>query len=243
MILTIHQPLYMPWLGFFHKMASADVIVILDDVAYSRGDYVNRNRIVGPVGSQFLTVPISAFNSGSVIKDIEISGMGWKRVHLEKIRHSYLKTKHFSDIYSGVYELLQNWESRSLVDLDLAVIKHLMEILGIKTQIILQSAIPVSGSGSNLIREISHHLKANTYISGPQGVNYLNIQDFEKDGTDLLFQKFVHPYYPQESDSFVENLSVLDLLFRFGSDALEIIMSTNSQLLPYRELSEITHGK
>ena len=235
MIVTIHQPLYMPWLGYFQKMASADVMVVLDAVSFSRGDYVNRNRIMGTSGSQFLTVPIKSFKLGTLINQISIGGDEWKALHLNSIQKSYIRTPFFKDYFPEITEIIQNHHESSILNLDLNLINMFMKRLGITTKMILQSEIEIFTNGSNLIHDICTYLRADTYISGPQGIQYLNLPSFQKSAIDVLFQEYAHPIYNQNSSEFVSNLSLLDLLFRYGSESLDILLTRDSRMLSVDE--------
>ena len=69
MLVAIHQPEHMPWLGFFEKFLRADVFVVLDDVQFSKGDFQNRNRVKGREGALWLTVPV-AHRFGQKINEV-----------------------------------------------------------------------------------------------------------------------------------------------------------------------------
>jgi hypothetical protein len=225
----------MPWLGYFQKIESADVMVVLDSVSFSKGDFVNRNRILSSSGQQYLTVPIKSFKLGTLIRDISISGVEWKNSHLEKIFNAYKSTPHFDDYFPEIKEIILSHNNSNIVNLDLVLIRNFMRNLGISTKIILQSELAIDSKGSNLIYDICKQQKASTYISGPQGINYLNLDSFQKSGINVLFQEYIHPIYSQQHSKFVSNLSLLDLLFRYGSNSLEILLTPKSRMLSIDE--------
>jgi len=233
----------MPWLGYFHKLASADVMVILDNVAYSRGDFVNRNQILSSGGPSYITVPISNFKSGTPINAIEISGAEWKLNHLAKIRSSYSKANYFNEIFDGISEILTNTKSVSISTLDVELINYFIKLLGLKTKLIYQSELPIMSSGSKLIEDICKHFSADAYISGPQGLDYLDIAAFESSSTELVFQEYIHPEYRQQSKRFIEKLSIIDLLFEEMPNALDILLTRESRFLSVEEKKAADFGR
>jgi hypothetical protein len=56
-IVAIHQPQYLPWLGYFDKIDKADKFVFLDTVQFKKNEWQNRNKIRTVHGCQWLTVP------------------------------------------------------------------------------------------------------------------------------------------------------------------------------------------
>lgn len=235
MIVTIHQPLYMPWLGYFHKLESADLMIILDEVPYSRGDFVNRNRILRKQETQLITVPVSKFKFGTNINKILMSGTDWKKDHLFKIRSSYSNTQYFDEYYEGITSIIDDFNGSTVSKLDVDLIKYFMMELGITTEILLQSELMINAKSSELIEKICQFVDADKYISGSQGLNYLIPEHFEDLGIELLFQEYSHPEYSQGAVPFVSQLSVLDLLFRQGPDSLKTIMTPESKLISANE--------
>src|ERR1051325_6353530 len=96
MLVARHQPEHMPWLGFFEKLLSADLFVLLDDVQFSRGDFQNRNRVKGQGGAQWLTVPVAP-KFPQAINEVEIAGDGWRAKHWKTLRSCYARAPHFDE--------------------------------------------------------------------------------------------------------------------------------------------------
>lgn len=122
---------------------------------------------------------------------------------------------------------MTNKQSDLLVDLDMAIILFLFDKLEIETNIVMASTLKAKGKKSELIVSICKELKANTYLSGQNGRDYLNISDFNDAGIEIVFQKYLHPIYPQLHGGFLPNMSVLDLLFNCGPRSKEIILKGN----------------
>jgi hypothetical protein len=82
MVLAIHQPQYMPWVGYFHKMASADLFVFLDDVQFKKNEWQHRNRIRNADGWQWLSVP-NTYKLPQKITEVEVrTDQDWEAKHM-----------------------------------------------------------------------------------------------------------------------------------------------------------------
>lgn len=219
MIVTIHQPEHMPWIGFCHKASLADVLVLLDVVQYRTNYFQNRNRILGPNGPQWLTVPVlSKGHTSRTIAQMEISNQEpwrqkcWKSIHMCYHKHSFFDeyAERFQELYKQQWDLL--------AQLNETIIRNLFGLLGIRTRIIRASDLRPKGTGSSLLLDICRHTGATTYLAGQCASNYLDRSIFANAGITILTHSFNHPEYPQRKNAaFVRNLSVIDLLFNTGS--------------------------
>jgi len=229
MIVSVHQPQYIPWLGYFDKIARSDCFVFLDQVQFKEREFQNRNKIRTKDGWLWLTVPVAAKGKGrQKICDVKINNdFSWRREHLKSLEVSYGGSEFFEryiPFFKETYS--RDWEKLS--DLNVHIIKYLLEQLEIKTPIHFESEIGTKETSTERIIEICKKLKADTYLSGSGGREYLKEDRFLEEGIRLIYQDFKHPVYQQrfmkkEAD-FVPYLSVLDLLFNFGSKAGEIIL-------------------
>lgn len=234
MKVAIHQPNFLPWIGYFHKMANCDVFVLFDDVQLPVGkSYVVRNLIKTNDGSAWLTVPVGEKGEAKLIKDAQIiNSNNWRRKHLQTIKFAYQKSPFYKDYIGGIEDIYSK-EWTNICDLNVAFIKLIKEFLGIKAKIILSSEISKNklGNGKEKIFSILKELKADTYFSGrgSGSMRYIIPEDFKENKINLIFQDFVHPVYPQSGKEFIPNLSILDLLFNCGPDSLEIILNSESK--------------
>lgn len=237
MILTIHQPEHLPWLGFFNKMAFAEQYVLLDGVQYRKNYFQNRNQILGTNGKQWLSVPVEQTgHSGERICDIRIandSNPKWKEKYIRTIKLSYCKHPFFNDIYP-FFEGLLNKEYSFLVDFNLEIIFYFCDVLNIHPKFVRSSALKSNGLKSDLILSICRELNADTYIAGPSGRDYLKVDDFVKSGIKVLYNDFVHPTYEQKNKgAFVPYLSILDLLMNVDNETARRIVCTNKYWSEY----------
>jgi hypothetical protein len=228
MILTAHQPVYLPWLGLFHKVALADHFVSFDDVQYSPRDWQNRNRVKTPAGVTWLTVPVlDAGHRDKKLWEMEINNtVPWRRKHWRTLTYSYQKAPFF-DLYAGFFEQLYRTEWRLLCDLNHHIFRWLLTTMGFDRPISIASAQGFKGVKSDLVLDMCKRKGATHYIFGSLGTDYADIAEFESAGISVSFQDYKHPVYPQMHGLFVPNLSVIDLLFNCGPAAGSIILSGN----------------
>ena len=222
MKVAIHQPQYLPWLGYFDKMDQSDVFVLLDDVQYKKNEWQNRNKIRNAEAWQWLTVPV-LHEFGQRIYEIKIDNKrDWRDKHLKSIEQNYSQAPHFNKNFSFCKEVLgRKWEY--LVELNIDFTQQLKQILGINTDIVRSSTLGIKTDKTERLVDICKHLQADIYLSGPGGKDYLDVEKFKENGIKLEFQDYTHPEYKQAYEGFHSNMSVIDLLFCCGEKSLDII--------------------
>lgn len=228
MLVTIHQPEHLPWLGFFHKMKSADLFVFLDDVQFRKNYFQNRNRIMGTNGPQWVTVPVQLQgHTEKTLREMRIdSRQDWKRKYWGSISLSYKKHPYYQD-YGPELEATINDPWESLAPLNLRIIELFRRALDIQTPCVTASSLQLGevGSSTEHLVRICQAVGASAYLSGPFGREYLDQELFRQAGIDLMFHEFVHPVYPQRhGDDFVANLSTLDLLCNCGAESGRLLV-------------------
>ena len=228
MILTAHQPVYLPWLGLFHKIASADLFCYFDIVQYQRKDYNNRNKIKTSNGELWLSVPVESKNHLSKnVSKILIVQDNWAKKHLKSIELNYKKTLFFKDYFPKLQSILINESKDSLGHLNLKLLEYFMECLKIDTPIVKASDYNFEGIGSDLVLDMCVKLDADSYIFGEQGKNYADVKAFKESEVVVKFQDYIHPVYRQIGRNFLPYMSIIDLLFNEGEKSYEILMSNN----------------
>lgn len=235
-IVSGHQPAYLPWLGLIHKISLCDVFVYMDDVQFQERDWIHRNKIkVSDSASSLLTVPINLKESKSrIIKDILIkqddslrpSDM-WQTKHWNSIQMSYRNTKFFYKYSGFIEEMLLGKVWTSLSDLNLYILKGIISLFEIKTELLVASNCNFQKKKTELLMEHVVYTNADLLVTGINGPKYLDMEEFSKCGARLYSQKYIHPVYPQKFKEFLPNLTYLDLIFNVGPNALEVILSGN----------------
>lgn len=224
MKVAIHQPQYLPWLGYFDKMDQVDAFVLLDTVQFKKNEWQNRNRIKTASGWQYLTVPI-LHRFPQRIGEVEINNrMPWARKHLQALISNYAPAPFF-DVHRPFFEEVYHREWTLLLDLNLTILAYLVEVLKIRTKLVLASslALPDREGATDRLIAICQALGAESYLSGVGGKNYLDLRRFEEAGIQVLFQEFQCPKYPQRFGPFEPNLSIVDLLLNCGEESLKIL--------------------
>jgi hypothetical protein len=211
MILSAHQPAYLPWLGYFDKIARADVFVYMDSVQFEKNSFINRNQIKTPQGKMWLTIPVKAKGhiSGSIGTTEIDETQQWRLKHLKSIEMNYRKAACFKERYPEIEKLIINSES-NLSEYCFQQLKFWLSKLSINTEIVKLSELDIRSSKSDLILEMCRKLNATRYISGINGKSYLNEKEFLDNGICVEYQNFkTHPY-KQLYNEFIPDLSVLD---------------------------------
>ncbi|MFQ5597083.1 MAG: WbqC family protein [Nitrospiria bacterium] len=228
-ILTTHQPIFLPWPGFFYKALCADIMVLLDQVQFPLGrGWMNRNRLKGDRGECWLTVPVWKKGKGTqAIRNVEICyETNWRRKHLVSIRQHYANAPYLEPYLSELTEIYMLGHRR-LIDFNYSLIRFLGDVLGLETKLILQSDLAVSGNGTDLLIALCRAVHAESFMTFPIVEKYLDAEKFYADGIRLVFSRFTAPIYPQLWGTFRYNLSTLDLLMNYGPKSLSIIKRFN----------------
>jgi hypothetical protein len=215
MIVGIHQPNYLPYLGFFDKMRESDIFIIYDDAQFNKGDFQHRNRIRIHNGSKWLTVPVEKrhvpINEIRILKDTMVKNEKWNEHHLSQILENYKRADCFAD-YSDCLSEIYREEYGLLTELNMKLIEFLNRSFDIDTKVVYSSESPSRSLSTQKLIELVQSVNGDTYLSGPAGTNYLDMDMFETSGIDVIFQDFKHPVYEQQYGGFVTNMSAIDAL-------------------------------
>ena len=211
MILTAHQPAYLPWLGYFDKLIRSDIFIFLDTVQYEKNSFINRNRIKTPQGAIWLTVPIKTKgHTHSTVLETQIrNSENWRKKHLKSIFLNYKKAPRSEECYPKL-EILYQQEHELLADLCFEHLRFWLKEMKIEKNIVRSSRLPISSKKSDLILDLCKYFSANHYISGPLGKNYIKEEDFLQAGISIEYQNYQHPKYPQLWGSFLTGMSIVD---------------------------------
>jgi len=227
---VILQPSYIPWRGYFDLIRRADVFVFYDDVQYDKGGWRNRNRIKTPAGSTWLTVPIQnrgIVSLGTTINEIRTIDDDWPKRHLNTIIRSYANAPHF-DEYRGWLERTYSVRPPLLAPFTIQTTIELAALMGITTTTFLRSSeMPVSGRKTDRVLSVLRHVGATHYLSGPAAKSYIDEEAFSREGIALEWQEYNYPEYPQLYPPFDPFVSVLDLLFMTGDQAIESLQPSS----------------
>jgi len=225
---AIHQPHYLPWLGYLAKWAAADVFVFLDTVQYSKNGWQNRNRIKTATGPQWLTVPVHA-KLGMGIDEVAVaSAQPWPARHRRAIQHAYAGAPYLARHHAELDRFYaQPWER--LAPLALASAQWLARAIGVTPPVRLASTLgALPAEPTERLIAICRAVGADTYLAGRDGATYMDLTRFEAEGIRVLYQSYAHPVYAQLHGEFAPFLSGLDLLLTHGDEALAVLRSGDS---------------
>ncbi len=230
MLLSIHQPAYLPWLGYCARIAESDRHIVLDNVQYERRSFINRNKVRTAAGWCWLTVPVRTKGGYAVqrIDEVEIdNSVDWRRRHWATLRHSYGRAPCFAE-HAAFFESFYAQPWTRLLDVCRATTDYLMAALNIEVPRLPASSLPVTGYKSDLILNLCQHVGATTYLSGALGRNYIDQAAFAAAAVEVRFQDYRHPEYPQVQGGFEPYMSAVDLLFNCGPAAREILLNQSA---------------
>ena len=230
---AILQPTYLPWIGYFEIIGSVDLYVVFDHVQFVKKSWQQRNKIKGPNGIVTLTVPIQRVARDTKICDIKVSydqGNALEK-HWKTISLAYSKSPYFTS-YESIFREIFSRNHIYLRDLNVELIKRIMDILDIRTKIVISSELGLSDQNMGKTERIVSLCKnvGITYLYDGKGAQqFIDTPLFHRENIAIEFQNFVHPGYTQMWGKFVPYLSAIDLLFNEGEKSMEVIRSGKSQ--------------
>jgi len=233
MIVSINQPAYLPWLGYFHRIAAADAHIVLDHVQFEKNSFINRNKIRTRDGWSWLSVPVKTAGKfrDLPINEVQIANeKKWAAKHWESVRLSYSKALFFSQ-HAGFFESVYARPWEKLIDLTAEITTYLLAALGIKCRILFSSQLNVAGKKDELVLNLCRELGATVYLSGPLGRDYLREPLFQDAGITVRYDDYRHPEYRQVYPGFEPYMAALDLLFNSGPESLKVILEGQEQVI------------
>ncbi len=225
MIVSTYQPYFAPFPGFFAKALRSDVLVIMDAVQFPRGTtWLTRNRFKNDQGTRWMTVPVWKKGLGlQKINEVKICREGrWAEKHLVSIESAYANAPFLEEHMSSLKKIFSE-RFEKLIDLNLEIIQHMKEYLGISCRVKLLSELGVEANEPRLSVEICGQLGASQFLAQSSAKKYLDEEAFEKAGIELKFFNYSPSVYPQLWGPFISNLSTFDLLFNCGPKASDIL--------------------
>jgi len=223
MIVAVHQPQYLPWLGYFDKIDRADIFVLLDNVQFKKNEWQNRNKIKTAQGWQWLTVPVM-YKYPQLITEVMInSKVNWRHKQRQAILSNYRKAPYYDSLERFFEDIFSSsWQFISQLNIDM--VKRLGNILGTDTPIYVASDLgEFPQDPDERLIAITKHFGSGTYLAGAGGRKYMDLEKYSKSGTKVIFQDFKHPSYSQLFGGFEPFMSVIDLIFNHGDKSLMII--------------------
>jgi len=226
MIVAVNQPYFCPYPGFFYKAFLADVLVLLDDVQFpQQTTWLSRNRFKNDQGTLWMTIPVWKKGLGrQQINQVKVSYEGrWIRKHPESLRSFYVNAPYLAE-HLDFMEKIFSARPERLIDLNLAIIRYLLNSLQVETRLVLLSELGVKAQGTRLFVDICQALSASIFLAQTQAEKYHEADLFRLNGIEARYFRYLAPVYPQLWGDFIANLSTFDLICNCGPKAREIII-------------------
>jgi hypothetical protein len=229
---AIHQPNYLPWLGFFAKLRQSDVFVLLDDAQIQKtgSSWVNRTQILVAGRARWLTVPIARPQGVQLIRSVTIADSGgWSTSHRRMLHEAYRETSHYR-ILSPFLDRLFDYHRDSLLEFNIAAINAVLEILELSDsrKLVRASSLGVTSHGTMRLVELVKRAGGDSYLCGNGSSGYLEQGLFQEASVRLIWQNFSEQRRTQvRASTFVPGLSVMDSLLTIGpSDTRDLLGDT-----------------
>jgi hypothetical protein len=228
MLIAIHQPDYIPYIGYFYKMAASDIFAFLDDAQFSNDNMHHWNRIKTPNGEQRLKIPLD-YHFGDAINKVRTKDeLKWKEKHLKIMELNYAKAKYFKDIYPVYREILLD-SYTNLADMNIAINLYISKEFGIMKKYIRTSELNIQTVKEEKVIDICKALNGTEYISGLGARVYQKEENFIRKGIKLSYTDYQAFVYPQLWKGFLPNLSMVDYIFNCGFEWNTIDKSIKSK--------------
>lgn len=246
MIVSAHQPAYLPWLGYFHKIMLADIFVIMDDVQFEKNSFTNRNKIISGGQEVMLTIPVKQKGHiDKTIAQIELSDQRWRKKHLKSIEQAYRKAPEFDPVFDLIASVLE-MEYQLLTAYTNRLTQIFLEYLEIETTVLFASDLNIASKKLDYVIELTNKAaeiyaadkviktnppdqpSENIFLFGALGKDYADQATLAKAKIRPIFQDYRHPEYRQMTKTFTPYISVLDLIFNEPKESLKKIIGSGN---------------
>jgi len=226
----IHQPNYIPWIGFFYKIHKSDIFIFHDDIQFSKSGGHNYRNIKTHVGLKRLKIPVDYSHPENINQIILKDQLKWRNDHLRHIKLAYQKAEYFDQIFPDL-EKCYAAKTKYLHKFNIEFIKHVTEKLNIKVKFFLASEFHINSKKEEKVIDLVKTLNGQVYFSGNGARAYQNRENFSSRGVQLIYSDFKPFKYKQLWEGFEHNVSIIDFLMNYGYDwekALELINNSNN---------------
>lgn len=229
MLVAIHQPNFLPWLGFFDKIRRSDTFVVMDNAQFSKtgGTWTNRVQMMVNGEPGWITVPIvRAYHGFRAISEMQINDQPpWRGKVVRTIEHNYHRAPYFEEVHPVIRELVEQ-PTNNLAAYNLNAIRTLCSALRLTTPLVLGSTLNAAGRATDLLIEMVRAAGGNAYLAGGGASGYQDDDRFRHAGIEVVYQDFQHPIYRQlNTGDFKPGLSIVDALMNSGFDGVRTLLN------------------
>lgn len=224
--LAISQPRYLPAANYIERIMFSDLFVMLDNVQHQKRAFEHRNKIRTSNGTTWLSIPIDRKNSPTdKICDLLIyNNENWKENHLKNFKFNYARTPYYDEVFD-LLKRFYNVEYETLNEAVKNMIEIIVEYLELEANMVWASNYNFNKKNDDLLVEITNFFEGDTYISGPNGRDYIDEEKFEEKDIDVQYHEYNHPIYEQVWGEFKEYMTIWDMMFYFGKDTVNKIQT------------------
>ncbi|MDA3791283.1 MAG: WbqC family protein [Desulfobacula sp.] len=223
----IHQPDFLPYLGFFHRLLFTDIFIILDDVQFLRkgSGWHNRDKIKTKYGAKWLSLSVMKGKMRQNINEVNLAvNSDWTTTNLNLLKENYIKSPYFNTYFPKIRDIYLTDFVR-MMDMNMAFLEFFFELFELRVNKVFSSDLNVDGHKNQRVINLVKAVGSIHYLSGIGARDYLDEEMFADEGITVEWQKFNHPVYPQLHGEFIPNLSCIDLLFNCGPNSKDILWS------------------
>jgi hypothetical protein len=228
-VVAIHQPNFFPWLGYFNKIARADVFVALDNVQFAKtgGTWCNRVRILINHRPAWITMPVErGFHGVRTVREMRIAGTRWRDPLLRTLELAYRRASHFAEVFPVLRRMI-GLEAETVGEFNLENVRTLTSELGLDPmKVVASSTLRATGRATELLINIVRDVGGTAYLSGGGAGGYQEDEKFKAADLELIYQHFEHPSYVQRGEAgFTPGLSVIDALMQCGFEGTHALIA------------------
>lgn len=224
MKIGIMQPYFFPYIGYWQLINAVDKFVVYDNIQFTKGGWIRRNRILFNGKDKMISIPIKKDSDYLDVNQRFLSETFDKerRNIINQINIAYNKAPEFDTVFPLIESAI-NCGEKNLFDFIYTTIITVIQYLDVDTEIIISSDIKMNHSLRNRDRvlEICKKLQADQYINPIGGTALYSKDDFRSNGTDLKFIETDSFKYEQFENSFIPNLSIIDVMMFNSKDKVK----------------------
>jgi hypothetical protein len=230
-IVSVHQPNFMPWLKLMAKVLESDVYVAYDSVQFTRQEFHARQLLKSRAGKpEWLTVPVLSTGTRQILNNVRVAENGWRRRHLDFLERNYSRAPYFDEVFALIHAVYER-RHRFLVEHNLDLIEQFCRYLGSGVSIVRATGLQHGGTREERLLDLVRRAGGDAHLTSTSATHVIDWTGFEEAGIPVYHQIFDHPLYPQATEPFTPNLAVTDLLFHTGTAAARLLSSCSRREL------------
>ena len=217
MVISIHQPDYIPYIGYYYKISQSEKFVFLDDAQFSSDNMHHWNKIKTPQGECRLKIPVD-YSFGDKINQVRTKDeLKWKEKHLKTIEMNYSKAPFFKVVFPRFRDVLMRHYD-NLSEMNIALTEFICDGFGLEVEFLKSSDLNLNTKREEKVIDICRAYRADTYLSGNGARAYQVEEHFTSKKIELEYSDYSPIEYKQQWGDFIPNLSVIDYIFNCGFD-------------------------